>query len=201
MALSWWERKLAQGSPRPQVAPWCRQVKEYSSEWGKRKGGNSEQPLSLAWGSGHLCHHGFVSPSCFLPLPSGWVQKATGLVLFSSWPLRVIVKSKQENGKGVNKWILGKKPGDSGRASRGRTLGGLALILWVLHQFLSRGGGGGVSIPSLPTVALASGVLPEEPGHGISGGRPGNQGQSHAHVMEGPAGVQFSGALKYSSHC
>lgn len=100
---------------------------------------------------------------------------------------------KWKRGKQVR---LGKEPGDSGRASRGRMLGVLALILWVLHQFLSLGG----LYPSQPTVASSRGVLPEEPGHGISGGRPGNQGQSHTRVMEGPSGVQFSWALKYSSH-
>lgn len=132
---------------------------------GERQSRNSEQPLPL-WGSGHFCLRGCVSP-CLLPATSsGWVQKATGGVL-SSWPLWVRVKSKQENGKGVNKWRLGKKPGDSGRASRGRMLGGLALILWVLHLFLPRGW---VSIPSQPSVASSSWTWDKW-------GRPGNQGQ------------------------
>lgn len=70
-------------------------------------------------------------------------------------------------GKGVNKQRLEKELGDSGRASKERMLGGLALTLWVLHQFLFSGGS---PSPRSPLWPLEGGVLPEEPGHEIMWG-------------------------------
>lgn len=124
----------------------------------------------LACGSGRLCHHGFTSV-CLLPAtgPRLGSESCRGR-LYSSGPLWI---GTTGNGKGVNKERLEKELGDSGRASKERMLGGLALTLWVLHHFLSSGGS---PSPRSPPWPLEGGVLPEEPGHEI---RPGNQGQSH----------------------
>lgn len=118
----------------------------------------------LACRSGRLCHRGFTSV-CLSPVtvPRLGSESCRGR-LYSLGPLWIRTMGK---GKGVNKQRLEKELGDSGRASKERMLGGLALTLWVLHQFLFSGGS---PSPCSPLWPLEGGVLPEEPGHEIMWG-------------------------------
>lgn len=159
----------ASGCPcAPRRQPWGRRVEEYLSEWGTgaswRGGRVGRAAPLLACRSGRLCHRGFTSV-CLSPVtvPRLGSESCRGR-LYSLGPLWIRTMGK---GKGVNKQRLEKELGDSGRASKERMLGGLALTLWVLHQFLFSGGS---PSPRSPLWPLEGGVLPEEPGHEIMWG-------------------------------
>lgn len=99
-----------------------------------------------------------------------------------------------ERGKQVEP---GKEPGDSGRASRERLLGGLGLFQGVLHQLLSSGGVHPLS-PHCGLGVVSRGWIPPQLRTWDKWWEAWELG-SEPDVMAGPSGVQFSGALKYSS--
>ena len=85
--------------------------------WGP--GGSHEQLPFLAWGTCHLCHHDFASvhPLLATALRLGSESYPEVSILSSTWPLRVGVKTKQENGKGENRGDRGQREGQWRKAA------------------------------------------------------------------------------------